>query len=75
MQLPLTDDNVPLKNSRYWLTELIQTKSFNDFVFFSLREAILKRTINNGLTGSSWFFKRFLYINVKAIKVSDQFIR
>ena len=75
MQVPLTDDDVPLTSSRYWSTELIQTKSFNDFVFFSLRESILKRVINNGLTGSSWFFKRFLYINVKAIKVSDQFIR
>ena len=72
---PLTDDDVPLTNSRYCSTELIQTKSFNDFVFFSLRESILKRIINNGLTGSSWFFKRFLYINVKTTKVSDQFIR
>ena len=74
MQASLTDDDVSLTNSRYWSTELIQTKSFNDFVFFSLRESILKRVINNGLTGSSWFFKRFLYINVKTIKVSDQFI-
>ena len=74
MQAPLTDDDVPLTNSRYWSTEPIQTKSFNDFVFFSLRESILKRVINNGLTGSSWFLKRFLYINVKTIKVSDQFI-
>ena len=38
MQAPLTDDDVPLTNSRYWSTEPIQTKSFNDFVFFSLRE-------------------------------------
>ena len=74
MQAPLTDDDVPLTNSRYWSTKLIQIKSFYDFVFFSLRESILKRVINNGLTGSSWFFKRFLYINMKTIKVSDQFI-
>ena len=71
MQAPLTDDGVPLTNSRYWSTKLIQIKSFYDF---SLRESILKRVINNGLTGSLCFFKRFLYINVKAIKVSDQFI-
>ena len=74
MQAPLTDDDVPLTNSRNWSTEPIQTKSFNDFVFFSLRESILKRVINNGLTGSSRFYKRFLYINVKTIKFSDQFI-
>ena len=75
MQAHLTDDDVLLANSRYWSTESIQTKSFNDFIFFSLRESISKRVINNGLTGSSWFFKRFLYIHVKTIKVSDQFIR
>ena len=75
MQATLTDDYVLLTNSRYWSTEPIQTKSFNDFVFCSLRESIFKRVINNGLTGSSWFFKRFLYIDVKTIKVSDQFIR
>ena len=59
MQGSLTDDDVSLTNSRYWSTEPIQTKSFNDFVFFSSRESILKRIINNGLTGSLWFFKRF----------------
>ena len=59
MQAPLTDDEEPLTNSRYWSTEPIQTKSFNDFVFFSLRESVLKRVINNELTGSLWFFKRF----------------
>ena len=75
MQAPVTDDDAPLTNSRYWSTEPIQFKSFNDFVFFSLRESILKRVINNKLTGSLWFFKGFLYTNVKAIKVSDQFIR
>ena len=31
MQVRLTDD-VPLTNSRYWSTEPIQIKSFNDFV-------------------------------------------
>ena len=43
MQAPLTDDDVPLTNSRYWSTEPIQTKSFNDFVFFNLIESILIR--------------------------------
>ena len=55
----LTDDNQPLKNSRYRSTEAIQTKSFNDFAFFNMRESVLKRVINNGLTGSSWHFNCF----------------
>ena len=48
-----TDDDQTLKNSRYWSTEAIQMVSFNDFVFFSIREPVLKRVINNELTGSS----------------------
>ena len=33
IQAKLTDDDQPLKNSRYWSTEAIQTKAFNGFVF------------------------------------------
>ena len=33
IQPPPTDYEQPLKNSWYWLTESIQTKSFNGFVF------------------------------------------
>ena len=64
-----------IKNSRYWSTEPYQTKSFNDFVYFNLRESILKRVINNGLTRSLWHFNRFLYINVKIMTVGDQLLR
>ena len=75
VQSALDEYNESLKNSRYWTTDLIQTKSFNDFVYFTIRESILKRVINNGLTGSSWHFNRFLYINIKIIQVNDQLIR
>ena len=75
MQPSLEDYDQPLKSLRYWSTDPIQTKSFNDFVFFNIRESVLKRVINNGLTGSSWHFHRFLYINIKTIKVTDQLIR
>ena len=75
IQPPPKNDEQPLKNSWYWSTEPIQTKSFNDFVFFSIRESILKRVITNGLKGSSWHFNRFLYINIKTVKVTDQFIQ
>ena len=65
----------PLNCSRYWSTNRIQTKSFNDFIFSKVRESVLKRVINNGLTDSSWHFHRFLYINIKTINVADQLIR
>ena len=75
IQSAVDDFNEPLKNSRYWTTNSIQTKSFNDYVYFTIRESILKRVVNNGLTGSSWHFNRFLYINIKTIKVNDQLMR
>ena len=75
IQSALDDYKEPLKNYRYWTTDPIQTKSFNDYVYFTIRNSILKRVINNGLTGSSWHFNRFLYINIKIIKVNDQLIR
>ena len=75
IQLPIGDYNEPLTVSRYWSTDLIQTKSFNDFVFFNTRESVLKRVINNGMTGSPWHFNRFLYINIKTIRVTDQLVR
>ena len=58
IQARVTDNDQLLKNSRYWFTEAIQTKSFHDFVFFSVRESVLKRVINNGSTCSSCHFNR-----------------
>ena len=44
IQLPIGDYDQPLKVSRYWSTDPIQTKSFNDFVFFNTREPVLKKS-------------------------------
>ena len=43
----------PLVQTSYWSTEPYQTKSFNDFVSFKIREGILRRVISNNLTGSA----------------------
>ena len=75
IQQPLDNYTESLKQTRYWSTEPIQTKSFNDFVYFNTRESILKRVINNGLTGSAWNFHKFNYLNVKVLKVADQLMR
>ena len=75
IQSAVDDFNESLKNSRYWTTDPIQTKSFSDYVYFTIRKSILKRVINSGLTGSSWHFNRFLYINIKTIKVNYQLMR
>ena len=47
------ENEEPAVNSRYLSTDPFQTKSFNDYIYFSLREGILKRVINNGMAGSS----------------------
>ena len=65
----------PLKDTRYWSTDPIEIKSFNDFVYFNVRESILKRVINNRLTGSSWRFNRFVYINVKTFTVNETILK
>ena len=65
----------PLVQTRYWSTEPIQTKSFNDFVLFKTRESILKRVINNRLSGSAWNFNKFNYLNLKILNVSNELMR
>ena len=75
VQQALDNYSEPLTQTRYWSTEPIQTKSFNDFVLFKTRESILKRVINNRLSGSAWNFNKFNYLNVKILNVSDELIR
>ena len=64
-----------LVQNKYWSTEPIQTKSFNDFVLFKIRQSILKRVINNRLSGSTWNFNKFNYLNVKILNVSNKLMR
>ena len=65
----------PLTQNRYWSTEPIVARFFNDFVYFKIKESILKRVINNRLSGSAWSFHKFNYINVKILKTSDQLLK
>ena len=74
-QPTLDNYNEPLKNTRYWSTEPIESKSFNNFVYFNIRESILKRISRNGLTGSSWRFNRFVYINIKTFSVNESMLK
>ena len=59
----------PLVQTSYWSTEPYQTKSFNHFVSFKIRESVLKRVISNNLSGSAWHFNRFNYLNIKIVNV------
>lgn len=70
IQQALSDNQEPLVQTRYWSTEPLLTKSFNDFISFKLRESILKRVVNNRLSGSAWNFNKFNYLNVKIVDAS-----
>ena len=56
-----------LVNTRYWTTETYDSVYFNDFILQSLKFDILKRVINNQMSGSSWYFQRFLGLAVKML--------
>ena len=71
IQQALSDYSEPLVQTRYWSTEPLLTKSFNDFISFKLRESILKRVVNNRLSGSAWNFNKFNYLNVKIIDAAS----
>ena len=68
-QVLSNDYSDPLVQTRYWSTEPFQSKSFNDFISFKIRESILKRVINNNLSGSAWHFNKFNYVNIKIVNV------
>ena len=75
VQQALDNYSEPLVQTRYWSTEPLQSKSFNDFIQLKITESILKRVINNKLSGSAWNFNKFNYLNVKILDVSSQLMR
>ena len=75
VQQVLNDYLEPLVQTRYWSTEPLQTKSFNDFISINIRQSILRRVINNKLSGSAWHFNKFSYLNIKIVSVSTDLRR
>ena len=66
-QNSIRNDLQPLMNTHYWTTETYDSIYFNDFIFYSLKSDILKRVMVNQMSGSSWYFKRFLHLAVKIL--------
>ena len=56
-----------IENKQNWTAETYDGKYFNDFIQFDLKQEILKRVIVNNISGSAWYFKRFLYLAVKVL--------
>ena len=66
-QNSIRPDLQPLLNARYWTTRTYDSICFNVFIFHALKQDILKMLINNNMSGSSWYFKRFVYLAVKIL--------
>ena len=54
-------------DTRYWSTTPYSGIYFNDFILFGLKQEILNRVIINGLSGSSWYFNRFVSLSLKIL--------
>ena len=66
-QNSIRTDLIPLINTLYWTTETYDSIYFNDFILHLLKSDILKRVIANQMSGSSWYFKRFLCLALKIL--------
>ena len=58
------EDFIVSESTRVWLTNTFTTHHFNPYVRGSIKIEILKRVIVNGMTGSSWCFKRFQRLTI-----------
>ena len=64
---------IELESRRIWMTDVYVCKFFNEFAKGQIKNGLMKRVIINGMSGSSWCFKRFEHITMivtKAIKKS-----
>ena len=50
---------VEITDSRVWQTNVYYGVYLNDFIKSNLAHDILKHVIMNGMSGSSWIFRRF----------------
>ena len=63
-----------LTENRNWLTRVFNARYFNEFVRAELFNKITKKVIVNGLTGSSWHFKRFERLNITVVPNNIKFV-
>ena len=60
-----------LTDRQVWLTNVFNSRHFNEFVRGQIRDEIAKRLIVNDQTGSSWHFRRFERLTVTVVRLVD----
>ena len=69
IQQSVFENLTPILNTRYWITDVYKATYFNDFLFHGLRQNILSKAIVNGMSGSSWKFRRFVMLSLKVLNL------
>ena len=72
IQQPVFENLTSILNTRYWTTDVYKGACFNDFVFHGLRQNILSKVIVNGMSGSSWKFRRFVMLSLKVLNLDRE---
>ena len=75
IQQPAFENLGPILNTKYWKTDIYKVTYYNDFVFYGLRQNILSKVIVNGMSGSSWNFRRFVMISVKVLNLDREIVK
>ena len=57
---------------RVWLTNVFCFNHFNQFVRGEIKDEIVKRIIVNGQTGGSWYFKRFIRMDIIVVPLLNE---
>ena len=66
---------IPILNTRFGTTDIYKASYFNDFAFYGLRQNILSKVIVNGMSGSSWKFRRFVMISLKDLNLDREIVK
>ena len=75
IQQSVFENVTPILNTRYWITDVYKATYFNDFLFHGLRQNILSKAIVNGMSGSSWKFRRFVMLSLKVLNIDREIVK
>ena len=75
IQESVFENLTPILNKMYWNFDVYKVTYFNDFVFYGLRQNILSKVIVNGMSESSWKFRRFVMLSLKILNLDRAIVK